>query len=217
MRVGCRREPPRPSLARRIRSESPPTTSRRTSLGSSEDEVVDDHSVLEIAKTVDQLRCVRAPTTDHGHLGPHAAQRNIRPCPRPLIPVPTVLAFDGGSTKTDVVLVARDGAVLGRARVGPEQPPACRPRRNDRGADRGRRRRRGRRRAVRGPLSTGGPTGVYCLGGIDLPGRRGEARTGDRGGARLDRSGSSCAMTRSPSLAPGRRRAGASASSAGRA
>ena len=30
-----------------------------------------------------------------------------------------MLAFDGGSTKTDVVLVSGDGAVLGRARVGP--------------------------------------------------------------------------------------------------
>ena len=37
----------------------------------------------------------------------------------PTAAAPAVLAFDGGSTKTDVVLVARDGAVLGRARVGP--------------------------------------------------------------------------------------------------
>jgi N-acetylglucosamine kinase-like BadF-type ATPase len=34
-------------------------------------------------------------------------------------PVPAVLALDGGSTKTDAVLVSLDGAVLGRARVGP--------------------------------------------------------------------------------------------------
>jgi N-acetylglucosamine kinase-like BadF-type ATPase len=32
---------------------------------------------------------------------------------------PAVLAFDGGSTKTDAVLVSRTGAVLGRAKVGP--------------------------------------------------------------------------------------------------
>jgi N-acetylglucosamine kinase-like BadF-type ATPase len=32
---------------------------------------------------------------------------------------PAVLAFDGGSTKTDAVLVSRTGAVLARARVGP--------------------------------------------------------------------------------------------------
>ena len=81
-----------------------------------------------------------------------------------------VLAFDGGSTKTDAVLVSRAGTVLGRARVGPSNhqlvgldvmldvlkeavvavtqdaglpPPA---------AD----------RAVC-------PIGVYCLAGVDLP------------------------------------------------
>ena len=32
---------------------------------------------------------------------------------------PAVLAFDGGSTKTDAVLVSRAGALLARARVGP--------------------------------------------------------------------------------------------------
>ena len=32
---------------------------------------------------------------------------------------PAVLAFDGGSSKTDAVLVSRRGAVLGRTRVGP--------------------------------------------------------------------------------------------------
>jgi N-acetylglucosamine kinase-like BadF-type ATPase len=32
---------------------------------------------------------------------------------------PAVLAFDGGSTKTDAVLVSRTGAVLGRTKVGP--------------------------------------------------------------------------------------------------
>jgi N-acetylglucosamine kinase-like BadF-type ATPase len=81
---------------------------------------------------------------------------------------PAVLAFDGGSTKTDVVLVSRQGGVLGRARVGPSnhqlvgldgtvaalteavtavlhaaQRPTAPP-----------------------PLC---PTGVYCLAGIDLP------------------------------------------------
>jgi N-acetylglucosamine kinase-like BadF-type ATPase len=34
-------------------------------------------------------------------------------------PLPAVLALDGGSTKTDAVLVSADGAVLGRGRVGP--------------------------------------------------------------------------------------------------
>ncbi len=34
-------------------------------------------------------------------------------------PEPIVLALDGGSTKTDAVLVAADGTLLGRSRVGP--------------------------------------------------------------------------------------------------
>ena len=34
-------------------------------------------------------------------------------------PEPIVLALDGGSTKTDAVLVAADGSLLGRSRVGP--------------------------------------------------------------------------------------------------
>ena len=34
-------------------------------------------------------------------------------------PGPIVLALDGGSTKTDAVLVAADGTLLGRSRVGP--------------------------------------------------------------------------------------------------
>ncbi len=81
---------------------------------------------------------------------------------------PVVLAFDGGSTKTDVVLVSRQGAVLGRARVGPSNHQLV-------GLD-------GtvaalndavsavlhaaQRPALPLPLC---PTGVYCLAGIDLP------------------------------------------------
>jgi N-acetylglucosamine kinase-like BadF-type ATPase len=81
-----------------------------------------------------------------------------------------VLAIDGGSTKTDVILVSRDGALLGRARVGPSNH---------------------QRLGVNGalarleeavvavaraasldvaplprPLCS---TGVYCLAGVDLP------------------------------------------------
>jgi N-acetylglucosamine kinase-like BadF-type ATPase len=81
---------------------------------------------------------------------------------------PAVLAFDGGSTKTDVVLVARSGALLGRARVGPSNHQlvglegtvhalseafaavTAAARRSD----------------APSPLC---PTGVYCLAGIDLP------------------------------------------------
>jgi N-acetylglucosamine kinase-like BadF-type ATPase len=39
--------------------------------------------------------------------------------PDPAPHAPAVLAFDGGSTKTDVVVVSREGALLGRVRVGP--------------------------------------------------------------------------------------------------
>jgi N-acetylglucosamine kinase-like BadF-type ATPase len=81
---------------------------------------------------------------------------------------PAVLAFDGGSTKTDVVLVSRQGAVLGRARVGPSNHQLV-------GLD-------GTiaalTEAVTAVLNAAQrptsllplcPTGVYCLAGIDLP------------------------------------------------
>lgn len=81
---------------------------------------------------------------------------------------PAVLAFDGGSTKTDVVLVSRQGAVLGRARVGPSNHQLV-------GLD-------GTVAALHEALAAVTaaarvpaasyplcPTGVYCLAGIDLP------------------------------------------------
>jgi N-acetylglucosamine kinase-like BadF-type ATPase len=81
---------------------------------------------------------------------------------------PAVLAFDGGSTKTDVVLVSRQGTVLGRARVGPSNHQLV-------GLD-------GTIAALseafatvtadaRLPLGASAlcPTGVYCLAGLDLP------------------------------------------------
>jgi N-acetylglucosamine kinase-like BadF-type ATPase len=81
---------------------------------------------------------------------------------------PAVLAFDGGSTKTDVVLVARSGAVLGRARVGPSNHQLV-------GLD-------GTVQALSEAFAAVAadaqrsdtpfpvcPTGVYCLAGIDLP------------------------------------------------
>jgi N-acetylglucosamine kinase-like BadF-type ATPase len=80
---------------------------------------------------------------------------------------PAVLAFDGGSTKTDVVLVSQRGAVLGRARVGPSNHQLV-------GLD-------GTIAALNEALSAvtasarvpASPfplcrTGVYCLAGIDL-------------------------------------------------
>ncbi len=135
-----------------------------------QDEIVDDHAVLQIAQTVDQFGGVRAPTADDGHLCPHAAQRNIRPCPTPLPTAPAVLAFDGGSTKTDVVVVSRGAPLLGRVRVGPSNHQLV---------------------GLNAMLETLGEavaavaaqtglpapcpgrplcgTGVYCLAGIDLP------------------------------------------------
>lgn len=80
---------------------------------------------------------------------------------------PAVLAFDGGSTKTDVVLVSRRGAVLGRARVGPSNHQLV-------GLD-------GMVAALTDAVAAVTaaaqlpdepfplcPTGVYCLAGIDL-------------------------------------------------
>ncbi len=78
-----------------------------------------------------------------------------------------MLAVDGGSTKTDIVLVSRNGALLGRARVGPSNHQLV-------GLD-------GMLEALRDALTAVTaaanlsrtvfpicPTGVYCLAGIDL-------------------------------------------------
>jgi N-acetylglucosamine kinase-like BadF-type ATPase len=81
---------------------------------------------------------------------------------------PAVLAFDGGSTKTDVVLVSLSGAVLGRARVGPSNHQLVGIEGTVQAlteafaavtAD-------AHRAGSPSPLC---PTGVYCLAGIDLP------------------------------------------------
>ena len=81
---------------------------------------------------------------------------------------PAVLAFDGGSTKTDAVLVSRLGAVLGRAQVGPSNHQLVGLEGTVQAlseafaavtAD-------AQRSDAPSPLC---PTGVYCLAGIDLP------------------------------------------------
>jgi N-acetylglucosamine kinase-like BadF-type ATPase len=82
---------------------------------------------------------------------------------------PVVLAVDGGSTKTDAVLVSSGGALLGRARVGPSNhqlvgvegmldalADAVKTATADARLD------ASERRAV-------APLGVFCLAGIDLP------------------------------------------------
>ena len=81
---------------------------------------------------------------------------------------PAVLALDGGSSKTDAVLVAVDGTLLGRARVGPSNHQLV-------GVD-------GAMDALGAAIAAATadagiddppfplcPMGVYCLAGIDLP------------------------------------------------
>ena len=81
---------------------------------------------------------------------------------------PAVLALDGGSSKTDAVLVAADGSLLGRARVGPSnhQLVGFDAAMDELGA------------AIAAVTADAGiddppfplcPVGVYCLAGIDLP------------------------------------------------
>jgi N-acetylglucosamine kinase-like BadF-type ATPase len=81
-----------------------------------------------------------------------------------------VLAFDGGSTKTDVVLVSGEGAVLARSRVGPSNHQLVGL---DAMVDT-------LREAVVAVASDAGlpeprpglpmcPVGAYCLAGVDLP------------------------------------------------
>ncbi len=84
-----------------------------------EDEVVDDDAILQIAQTVDQFGGVRASTADHGHLCPHAAQRNIRACPTPL-PTrrPCSRSTEAARRRTSSWCRGRARS-LARARVGP--------------------------------------------------------------------------------------------------
>jgi N-acetylglucosamine kinase-like BadF-type ATPase len=83
-------------------------------------------------------------------------------------PEPAVLALDGGSSKTDAVLVARDGTVLGRSRVGPSNHQLV-------GLD-------GAMDALGAAIAAATAdagiddppfplcdVGVYCLAGVDLP------------------------------------------------
>jgi N-acetylglucosamine kinase-like BadF-type ATPase len=81
---------------------------------------------------------------------------------------PAVLALDGGSSKTDAVLVAADGTLLGRSRVGPSnhQLVGVDAAMDELGA------------AIAAATADAGideppfplcPVGVYCLAGVDLP------------------------------------------------
>ena len=84
--------------------------------GIEQDEIVHDHSILLVAQTVHELRGIGAAAADDATLIPtrcNVLSEHARE------PEPIVLALDGGSTKTDAVLVAADGTLLGRSRVGP--------------------------------------------------------------------------------------------------
>jgi N-acetylglucosamine kinase-like BadF-type ATPase len=81
---------------------------------------------------------------------------------------PAVLALDGGSTKTDAVLVAGDGTVLGRSRVGPSNHQLV-------GVDGALDALGAAIAAVIEDAGISDPPfplcdlGVYCLAGLDLP------------------------------------------------
>ncbi len=86
----------------------------------------------------------------------------------PISPTAALLAIDGGSTKTDAVLVSDEGDVLGRARVGPSNHQLMGI---DGAVD-------ALDQAVADATRAAGisdppfplcPTGVYCLAGLDLP------------------------------------------------
>lgn len=83
-------------------------------------------------------------------------------------PGPVVLALDGGSTKTDAVLVAADGSLLGRSRVGPSNHQLV-------GVDGAMDALGAAVAAVTADAGISDPpfplcdVGVYCLAGLDLP------------------------------------------------
>ena len=179
-----------------------------------QDEIVDDDPVLQIAQTVDQFGGVGAPTADDGHLGPHAAQRNIRPCPRPLRSSRRCWRSTGAARRR----TSSSSRAGRRSRPGPgrpEQPPA-------RSASTARSRRCARRSPRSLPDADCSRRARAALPDRRLlPGRHRPARRRGEVRAAIDAKGwtdgSSCATTRSPSRAAGRRPPGASASSAARA
>ncbi len=83
-------------------------------------------------------------------------------------PEPIVLGLDGGSTKTDAVLVAADGTLLGRSRVGPSNHQLV-------GLDGALDAMGAAIAAVTEAAGISEPpfplcdVGVYCLAGVDLP------------------------------------------------
>ena len=214
VRVGGRRERPAPSPRPQNALGEPSHHLSPQVARIEQDEIVDDHPVLHVAETVDQLRGVGASAADDNHLGPHAAQRNIRPCPNPPIssrpcwrstgaaPRPMSSSSRGWAPFSAGPRSARattnSSASKGRCRRCPRRSPRSPPTRNAPTP---------RRRSAR-PASTAWPAST-CPST-----RRSSRRRSTRWGGPI---GSSCATTRSPSHGPGRRPPGASASSAERA
>jgi N-acetylglucosamine kinase-like BadF-type ATPase len=125
-----------------------------------------------VAEAVDQLGRVGAASTDDGNLYAHAGATYYPDVPdKPGLQTtpatPVLLAIDGGSTKTDAVLVSDQGEVLGRARVGPSNHQLM-------GIDAavdaiGEAVAEATRAAgIDDPPFPLCPTGVYCLAGLDL-------------------------------------------------
>ncbi len=93
-------------------------------VGVEQNQLLDHHPVLVGAEAVHQLGGVGAATPHHGHFGSHSL--NVTSCcghqqGRPVngpAPGGSVLAVDGGASKTDVWIVTEDGSILGTARGG---------------------------------------------------------------------------------------------------
>ena len=168
VRIGRRRERPAPSPRPQDALGEPADDLAPQVARIEQDEVVDDHPVLEIAQAVDQLRGVRAPAADDDHLGPHAAQRNIRPCPSPPTSSRRCWPSTGAAPRPMSSSSHALGAVLGRARVGPSNHQLV-------GLDGTVEALTEAVAAVMADAQLSGaplplcPTGVYCLAGIDLP------------------------------------------------
>ena len=168
VRVGRRREGPAPSTRAQDALGEPTDDVAPHVARVEQDEVVDDHPVLQIAQAVDELGGVGAPAADDGHLCPHAAQRNIRACPSSPPPSRPCSRSTAAARRPMSSSCPRDGAVLGRARVGPSNHQlvgldgmlAALAEAVDRGD---------RRRRTCPDARPVCPTGVYCLAGIDLP------------------------------------------------
>jgi len=81
-----------------------------------------------IAQTVNQFGCVGTAPAHNRNFYPHAKATYYPIVPNPDVPneahdalanQPAVMAIDGGASKTDAILISRQGNVLGRARSGP--------------------------------------------------------------------------------------------------